>query len=70
MHFSIYKIFYFYLKSDLNNCDVNIPFGKKIEDFVEVTCSPSLAAKNAHAIVICTEWDEFKVLILNKFNLI
>ena len=30
--------------------------------FVEVTKSAYEAAENAHAIVICTEWDEFKNL--------
>lgn len=34
---------------------------KCLEDYVQVVESPYQASTDAHAIVICTEWNEFKV---------
>ncbi|ESN91097.1 hypothetical protein HELRODRAFT_90436 [Helobdella robusta] len=36
--------------------------GIDIEKYIKIYKSPYEAAKKAHAIVICTEWDEFKTL--------
>ena len=32
-----------------------------VQELVTLTKDPYEAARSAHAIVICTEWDEFKV---------
>ena len=32
-----------------------------VKDFVDIFSCPYKAADGAHAIVICTEWDEFVV---------
>ena len=34
-----------------------------VNKLVTISTDPYEAAKNAHAIVICTEWDEFKVSV-------
>ena len=34
-----------------------------VDKLVTITTDPYEAAKGAHAIVICTEWDEFKVSV-------
>ncbi|KAH7644662.1 hypothetical protein DERF_010194 [Dermatophagoides farinae] len=53
--------------ADLNISDLNIPDGNKcLEDYVEVVESPYIASTDAHAIVICTEWNEFKELNYEK----
>lgn len=36
----------------------------RVRDLVKIHSDPYDAASDAHAIVICTEWDEFKVSIL------
>ena len=40
----------------------------KLEKLIEVTDSPYKATDNAHAIVICTEWDEFLVCLFDNHN--
>ena len=35
-----------------------------VDKLVTITTDPYEAAKGAHAIVICTEWDEFKVSVI------
>jgi len=35
-----------------------------VDKLVTITTDPYEAAKGAHAIVICTEWDEFKVSVV------
>lgn len=34
---------------------------EQVQKLVQVHFDPYSAAKDAHAIVICTEWDEFTV---------
>ncbi len=33
----------------------------QVRDLIQVHSDPYSAAKDAHAVVICTEWDEFTV---------
>ncbi len=33
----------------------------QVRDLIQVHADPYSAAKDAHAVVICTEWDEFTV---------
>lgn len=49
------------LISDLNRVTCN---QEKVKRLVKICRDPYSAAKNSHAIVICTEWDEFKVSII------
>ena len=37
-----------------------------VQELVTLTNDPYEAAENAHAIVVCTEWDEFKVIKLQN----
>lgn len=39
-----------------------------VSDLVTVTSDPYKACENAHALVICTEWDMFKVNGTNTKN--
>lgn len=49
------------LISDLNRATCN---PEKVDRLVKICKDPYSAAKNSHAIVICTEWDEFRVGII------
>eukprot|EP00164_Ancoracysta_twista_P011180 GFYU01017129.1.p1 GENE.GFYU01017129.1~~GFYU01017129.1.p1 ORF type:complete len:491 (-),score=138.52 GFYU01017129.1:75-1547(-) len=40
--------------------NVTVPGDRNIEDFVTFETDPATAAKDSHALVILTEWDEFK----------
>ena len=42
-----------------------------VERLITIANDPYKAVENAHALVICTEWDEFKVcfVFLFKFSL-
>ena len=35
----------------------------RVQELVTICRDPYQAAEQAHAIVLCTEWDEFKVLL-------
>lgn len=39
---------------------------ERVRELVNIHSDPYSAANGAHAIVICTEWDEFAVSILNS----
>ncbi len=37
---------------------------EKVKRLVEIFTDPYLATENSHAVVVCTEWDEFVVSLL------
>jgi UDPglucose 6-dehydrogenase len=45
---------------DLSNPELNLPI-EKIKKQVTIVSDAYEASNEAHTIVICTEWDEFKV---------
>jgi UDPglucose 6-dehydrogenase len=57
---------------ELSNPQLNLTI-ESVKQKVTMVHNPYEACNNSHAIVICTEWDEFKVTIIPKilfFNLI
>ena len=51
---------------ELSNSQLNLP-SEIIKEKVRMVHDPYEACKNSHAIVICTEWDEFKVKIKRSY---
>lgn len=39
-----------------------VPFCIAVKKLVSIEKDPYKAVENAHAVVVCTEWDEFKVI--------
>lgn len=50
----------FFTFRDLSVFDLNLG-SKSLFDLLEIVDSPQEASRNAHALVICTEWPEFLV---------
>ena len=42
----------------------------RVKDLVTIHTDPYKAAENTHALVICTEWDEFMVITINYISTI
>lgn len=43
-------------------------FPDDVKSSIEIFTDPYAAVKNTHAIVVCTEWDEFAELDFNKIH--
>ena len=52
---------------DLSNPELNLPI-EKIKKQVFIVHDPLEACDQAHSIVVCTEWDEFKVCLMTTIS--
>ena len=43
---------------------IMFPFSPLVERLITIANDPYKAVESAHALVVCTEWDEFKVWIV------
>ena len=53
------------IRFDLSDCE-SFESPSDFEKFVTISNDPYSAIRGSHAIIICTEWDEFKTLDYNK----
>lgn len=53
------------IRFDLSDCE-SFQSSSDFDKFVTISNDPYTAVQGAHAVVVCTEWDEFKTLDYNK----